>query len=221
MKDWKVGLVVPVYKNFPGFAALMASVDRCVVPYIIKNWEDNVGVSGGWNEGLRRAIDDDCDAVVIPNDDIIFEPGTINKMLAGLTSFDLVTAFNTRDENYSHLDEPHFIDSPDFACFAVKPKEFVDGVGWFDEGFRPAYFEDNDMHYRMQLVGMEAKKRTDAPMFHAGSVTQNWDGQPVVDGEMFEMNRAYYGMKWGGWPGEEKFKTPFNNPDNTVKDCRP
>lgn len=204
----KVGLIVPVYKNFEGFAELMHSVDLAVMPYIIPNWQNNLGVSRGWNRGLQLAIQDRMDAAFIVNDDATFAPGSMEKMLWALSSFDLVTGYNTRDENYDHLRFAEFPESPDFACFVVDPIQFVHRFGWFDESFTPAYFEDNDMHYRIRMAGGRAVKHTKAPFFHKGSVTQNWDGHQVVNGSMFEDNRRYYIWKWGGPPGEETRTIP-------------
>ena len=209
-----VGLVVPVYKNFEGFAELMHSVDIPVKVYVIDNWRNNRGVSGGWNEGLNRSIHDYLDVTFIVNDDVVFEPGTMRKMVLGVAEgYDLVTGFNTRDENYDHLNgEVKYIESPDYACFAVDPIKFVSTFGYFDENFKPAYFEDNDMNYRIKLKGGKDRKRTDAPFFHKGSVTQNWGGSQVVTSEMFEKNRAYYTWKWGGEPGQETLTSPNTLP---------
>jgi hypothetical protein len=214
----KIGLCVPVLVNYEGFTKLMQSVDVPVLPYVVPNWEDNIGVSGGWNQGLRNAIRDDLDYLFIMNDDIVMQPHSMTRMMRGVENNHLVTAFNTRDENYDHLDETHYIESPDYACFVVRPWEFVTRFGYFDENFAPAYFEDNDMNYRIKLAGGKDRKCTSAPMYHAGSVTQNWGGVPHVSSEMFEDNREYYRQKWGGLPGEETFKTPFNKDDKTWKD---
>jgi len=215
----RVGLCVPVLVNFEGFAKLMQSVDRTVRPYVIPNWGDNLGVSGGWNEGLRAAIRDKQDYLFIMNDDIVMQPLAMQRMMWGIgDGHDLVTAFNTRDEDYSHLGSTQYIESPDYSCFVVDPLQFVMKFGYFDENFTPAYFEDNDMNYRIKLAGGSDRKCTSAPMYHAGSVTQNWGGVPHVSSEMFEDNREYYRQKWGGVPGEEKFITPFNDPNKTIKD---
>lgn len=203
-----VGLIVPVYKNFEGLTKLIHSVDTEVHPFIIPNWERNIGVSKGWNDGLRRAIAMECPFALISNDDIVLAPHTIRKLMEGMifNDYDLLTAINTRDyavaEGYGN--------APDFSCFMVRPKEFTDKFGWFDENFTPAYFEDNDMHYRIRLQDGKAGCRLDAAMYHAGSVTQNWEGFQVVTPPMFERNRSYYAKKWGGWPGAESFTVPFN-----------
>ena len=211
-----IGLIVPVYKNFKGFAELMASVDYPIIPIIIPNWANNIGVSKAWNKGLSIAIDLGLDKAIVSNDDVTFRRGTIQKLVDGLNHYDLVTDVNDRD-GFNH-DREEYIYSPDYACFAVRPTQFVDRAGWFDESFSPAYFEDNDMAYRAKLAGMSQRCRLDAPMLHAGSITQNWEGVPHVTSEMFEKNKAYYVAKWGSTPRQEIFLTPFNNPTKTFKD---
>jgi GT2 family glycosyltransferase len=204
----RVGLVVPTYKNFVGFAELMHSVDYPITPIVIPNWIVNLGVSKGWNAGIKRAIYQGQDFVLISNDDVVLGPGTIAKLVASMAlGFDLVsvTARNSLDVR----DDPGFGEAPDFSCFMIRPKLFTDKFGFFDEEFSPAYFEDNDMHYRMKLAGGMAVNRLDAVSMHKGSVTQNWNGQQVVTGDMFRLNESYYILKWGGGPGNEIYTKPF------------
>jgi GT2 family glycosyltransferase len=214
----KIGLVVPVFKNFTGFAELMETVDSPVVPIVVPNWRNNIGVSAGWNQGLRRAVESGCDLALVCNDDILLAPGTISLLKWSVWNHgaDLVTPVNTRDGVVTATAEHN--PNPDFACFMVKPEEFRDKFGFFDEGFTPAYFEDNDMHYRMKLSGGSAYARTDAGFYHRGSVTQNWGGQRIVSHEMFRSNEAYYMFKWGGLPGHEQFTLPWNNNNLKVSD---
>lgn len=205
----KVGLLVPVYKNFVGFAELMKSVDHPVEPIIIPNWEENIGVSAGWNVGMVKATIKKCTHLLVCNDDVILDEGTISKLIYSLLSeADLVTAANRRDVELTEF--PEYDHDPDFSCFMIKPQQFIDKFGYFDEHFSPAYFEDCDMHYRIKVAGGQAFRRLDAGMFHKGSVTQNWGGQKVVDDRMFLKNRAYYIKKWGGMPGSEKYLERFN-----------
>ena len=204
-----IGLVVPVFKNFPGFAELIESVDEAVVPIIIPNWRDNLGVSKGWNAGMAIAISKGIETVIIVGDDVVFRPQTISKITTPLDKHLLVTATNERDGG-GEVDEV-YVEAPDYSCFAIRPADFVNTVGWFDENFTPAYFEDNDMAYRVKLAGKTQMRRLDAPMFHKGSVTQNWGGTTYVTTPMFEKNRYYYESKWGGSPGAETFTSPFDN----------
>lgn len=212
----RIGLIVPVYKNFEGFATLMRSVDVPVLPIVIDNWRENIGVSAGWNVGIQNAVNQHCDLALICNDDAILHPGTINKLAVEIWNrgADLVTPINTRDARLSTHAEHR--PTPDFSCFMIQPTEFVRKFGQFDQNFTPAYFEDNDMAYRISLLGGTMYARTDTGFFHKGSVTQNWGGQQVVTAPMFQKNRAYYISKWGDEPGHELFVTPFNRADMAV-----
>jgi GT2 family glycosyltransferase len=207
-----IALIVPVYKNFGGFAELMSTVDVPVLPIIIDNWVENRGVSRAWNIGLERARTAGCNRALIMNDDTKLEPGTIRNLGDSVDEhLILVSAINTRD--YEPTNEISFCEEPDFAAFMVNPQTFTSTVGEFDENFSPAYFEDNDMHYRIKLAGKKAVRRNDAPYYHTGSVTQNWGGGQVVNSIMFERNKAYYRDKWGDLPGYEAYRTPFNSPN--------
>lgn len=208
-----IALIVPVYKNFAGFANLMRSVDHEIIPIIIPNWECNTGVSKGWNAGLKLARIYDAEISIIANDDVSFHAGTIRKLSENIDRFDIISGTNRRDE--SSVDG--FDNHPDFSLFAVKTEQFIERFGFFDENFSPAYFEDNDMARRVLVSGGSYGRMLNAGMFHVGSVTQNMDG-PVVTSPMFEANRQYYIRKWGGQPLQEKFTHPFNDESKTIKD---
>lgn len=209
-----VGLVVPVMKNFKGFARLMASVDYPVRPYVINNWDYNHGVSKAWNAGIDWAMDEDL--VIVCNDDVIFHPGTIKTLvnqMADDQDIDLCSVVSTDTEQYGF----HEADFPDFACYIIQPRDFTDKFGTFDENFTPAYFEDNDMAYRIKLAGGKQGLCLHARVEHEGSATQFMDNEPVVSSQRFELNRDYYMAKWGGIPHEEKHTTPFNS-GRSIKD---
>lgn len=209
-----IGLIVPVLNNFKGFTELIESVDIDIRPIIIDNWNDNLGVSIGWNMGVAKAIELGLDTVAIVNDDVVLAPGTLDKLVESSVDCDLVSGVN-HDDTGAGLFYDGF---PDYSCFVIKPREFVEKFGLFDETFTPAYFEDNDMHYRIKVAGGKSALRLDARIYHKGSVTQFSMHGGVVTSPMFEENRAYYISKWGGQPREERFTTPFNDPNKTHKD---
>lgn len=211
-----VGLVVPVLSNFTGFAQLINSVDYPIRPIILDNWNGNRGVAASWNEGIRRGAD--LDRIIICNDDVAFWPGTIEKIIKGHEyGYDLLSVVATDTGQTGYL----IPEKPDFCCFAIRPS-FVEKFGYFDENFKPAYFEDNDMYYRMRLAGGRSALKLDARVDHHGSVTQfKGKGQDsddrVVSHHQFRLNRDYYAAKWGGWPGKEQYTTPFNR-GGSIKD---
>lgn len=204
-----VALAVPVMSNFKGFTELMASVDIAIKPTVIDNWTENRGVAKAWNKAIADNMSEEV--LIIANDDVVFWPGTLRKLVLAAYYVDLVSVVGSETGQYGL----HYEGFPDYCCYAIKPKEFVEKFGTFDENFRPAYFEDNDMHYRMKLAGGESAMLLDARVTHVGSVTQNMGGDGnldprVVSHEQFVLNREYYIAKWGGEPGNERFKTPYN-----------
>lgn len=211
-----IALVVPVYKNFQGFARLMESIDEEVLPIIVNNWDENRGVSKGWNIGLKIALGAGADITMISNDDVFVYPDSIRKIADNVDKFDVLSAANYRDVS-EVVTGPQFDGHPDFSFFAVKTHDFIDKFGYFDENFSPAYFEDNDMARRILVSGGSYGRLLNAGMYHVGSVTQNMDA-PVVTSEMFEANRRYYIQKWGGNPLQEKYSHPFNDENRTIKD---
>lgn len=111
-------------------------------------------------------------------------------------------------------ESPH----PNFSAFMLSKECWID-VGEFDEEFAPAYFEDNDYHYRIGLAGMEAITYPPALFYHFASKTNleaSETGLPMISNGMFENNRAAYARKWGGLPGQEVFKTPYDKPDRCL-----
>jgi GT2 family glycosyltransferase len=207
----ELAVVVPVMYNFKGCVEMFDSINYPFFPIIMNNSEDNKGVARSWNLGLLRSIELGIGNVLVTNDDVIYEPDAIRKMMDSLASEGrmFTSALNTRD--YTLSPGEGYDDEAEFAGFMVHPRQFVKKVGWFDEHFFPGYFEDNDMHYRMKLAGMSETRRTDAGMYHKGSVTQFWNGDDegrVVSHAEFDRNKMYYKTKWGGEPGQETFTTP-------------
>jgi glycosyltransferase involved in cell wall biosynthesis len=226
----RVAIVVPTYNNFEGLAAALASVRSKDIwtPYIIPNWRNNIGVAAAWNEGTKRAIADGADFILIINDDILFAPSTVDALVEHLLEFPnavMATGCNKHGEmpdpfailDYPKVEEQSISEHPDFSCFMIRPST-IDEIGWFDEGFKPAYFEDNDYHYRIKLSGKTAEATTRAPFYHYGSLTQNSQAGGVVPGDKFEANRNFYAKKWGGIPGGEQWTMPYGDVTKTWKD---
>jgi len=177
-----------------------------------------------WNYALNRlAVVEGYDAVVVCNDDIVLRPDTGQNLTDALLykqwiddrpdkdrEILLVSAYNTRD-----LPDlgPRWGTGPDYSCWAASRK-LIDVIGPFDENFKPCYFEDNDSHYRIYGSGFQALSY--APYFHYGSQTVNGGGaisdqrSREISGGLFDKNKAYYQDKWGGGPGHETFKVPFD-----------
>ena len=161
------------------------------------------------------------------NDDVVLRPTTGEELASALLEKQFTMGYDrellllscrhanhgdmfTDEVNWKLLNEkkPEFQPGPDFSCFATTGR-LLDIIGQFDEHFNPAYYEDNDMHRRIQLAGFEAYAY--APYWHYRSMTvrTSVERQGML-GEAQRKCRDYYIAKWGGIPGSETFISPFN-----------
>lgn len=229
----KVGVVMPCLREFALAMDALASVRTKYdwTPYIIPNWRLNWILSASWNWGIEQAIADGCTHICVINDDILFSPLTIDALVECMKrnpDAALASAMTLRGQVGDPLevlgitDWPHpqtISEHPDFSCFMITPQTY-EVIGRFDENFRPAYFEDNDYHYRIKLAGRRAISTNQAPYYHYGSRTQNGGPAPVVPPQQFEANRDYYARKWGGVPEHESYSNPYGDATLTLRDWR-
>jgi GT2 family glycosyltransferase len=151
---------------------------------------NNLGVSASWNY-LCDTIFEENDYAVILNDDIYL---------------------GRREHELDNLLTNHkkdFYTSTQDWCSFILPKSTYTKVGKFDIDFYPAYFEDNDYMYRMQLAGLKSIFKIPflSPFLYKASMTLEKD--PSIRNGYIN-NARLYEEKWGGRPNEEKFKTPYN-----------
>lgn len=150
----------------------------------------NIGCSGAWNTLLDHVASSD-DIVIVSNDDITLSPDSLSMIVDGFQQSDFVAGHG-------------------FSLFAMR-RRLVDQIGFFDEHFFPAYFEDNDYTWRMKLAGFKHHV-VDGKADHVGSASLHClpDEEQREFGRVFDKLRLYYFQKWGGRPGEERYKRPFN-----------
>lgn len=194
-----------------------------------ERWGFQRSVNYGVNDGFERGFD----YVLVCNNDILLHPAALVRLVEGFEKerdfpVGLVSCLDTRGEStpaaFSQISTavkeavPEAV-HPNFSAFMVD-RECWEKVGEMDEVFAPAYFEDNDYHYRMRLAGLAAIVYPPAIFYHFGSGTQNEaaeNGRPIVPTPLFENNRAFYAKKWGGVPGNEKYEHPYNDPALTLR----
>jgi GT2 family glycosyltransferase len=164
----------------------------------------NIGVAGSWNIGLREYSEQPDRLLIICNDDNVLQLNAVQELTA------LATA-NSEHGFYASR-------GGGFSFFALVPYIAVRTVGYFDEGFYPAYFEDNDYHYRMKLAGVDFIC-SEHDLYELGV---NGQGSQTINSNMtreqdkvsirlgYEANHMRYKAKWGGETGQETYTTPFN-----------
>jgi len=194
--------------------------------------DTNIGVASSWNQGVKLGVDRHyIDFAVVLNNDILLHPDCIDNMIKVSKdgNFPLVSGFDFAKEcavpheilEKSIPKKTFVVDAPEFSCYTLNIKllenlkDFERGKeeypGRFDQKYYPAYFEDNDLHYRFKLAKMRAVKTNTALYYHYGSRTikENPD-MDSINSALYLQNQRRYIEKWGGKPGHEKFKIPFN-----------
>lgn len=153
---------------------------------------ENIGCARAWNLGLKAG----ADWTFIVGISAVF-PNGFSEILLDIhkgSQYALITDLS-------------------YHCNAIS-KKLVEKIGFFDENFYPAYYEDTDFQRRMHLAGVDEPNIV-IPAYStmmANSVTSK-EGLPVH----YQHLQDYYKEKWGGIPGEETFKTPFGKPENDLK----
>jgi len=187
---------------------------------LIRN-DQNVGCASAWNQGMAMALKEkSVDKVAVLNNDIILNRECIDRLIKKQEElrYPVITATDMAKEcaapedviKMPILSWQFVVDEPEFSCFLIS-REGYGLIGEFDERFYPAYFEDNDYHYRAKLLKKRLVKTSTALYYHYGSRTIK--GNVAIKETVnayYEQNREYYKEKWGGEPGEEKYKIPFD-----------
>lgn len=197
---------------------------------LVPNEENNV--SRAWNRGIQILISRGCEYVFVPNLDIVLQPGSLDRLVQGIghpraNAALLWTMANwhyrhDQGENRGIENAPltdNWVPYPHFSAFMVDHRLFEE-VGPFDEGFKPAYNEDIDMHWRIKLAGKDALQYEGARFYHHGSQTiRNDNALNEANNHTHHENNAYFVRKWGFKPAtaddaftEGMFKFPFNDP---------
>jgi hypothetical protein len=227
----KIGVTIPVLNNFKGAIETLHSIKSQnqydIIWNIIDQWRYNRPLAKAWNIGTEELFEKGCDYALISNDDVIYAPKSIDHLVQELLEprdpkIILASSINRLSEmvqpedilNYEDtFDNSSIADGPCYSHFMIG-KDFFDKVGTFDENFAPAYWEDNDSHYRIHLLGYRAITTTASSVAHiAGSSS----GIMTLD------SVTYYGLKWGSYTRSlnEMYKTPYNNPNLTPRDWVP
>lgn len=222
-----IAVGIPAFTNVTGLARLIPSLyeqeDVAVELYVVcnysKSWEwldqwdarfwrmvrahiwpcaDHRSVAQSWNLMAKKAFQDGHEQIVMLNDDVTLTgPHNLLDFRWANTLWEGKTLFTAGVDGWH--------------AFSL-PKKLYDAVGEFDEGFWPAYYEDNDYSRRIALHGSEFRELAiNIPIEHElrGSQRGHDDvriwlekTQPVVH------NR--YVSKWGGSAKHEVFDKPWN-----------
>lgn len=179
-------------------------------------------LASAWNKGINGCLDSDCEYIVIPNLDIEFRSDTVDNLVKFAKENQeyngkrvlMWGGLEIKDKSKLNdsLPSESISEGAGFWFYMIH-RDLFKLVGEFDENFKPAYFEDNDMAYRIKLAGYTSLTSNQVQAFHYGSSTLNNDAELAKTmPAFFEKNKEYYIKKWGGLPEQERYDVPFNQP---------
>ena len=180
---------------------------------------DKVNINKGnllaksWNDGIKKALRDKCEYVIVPNLDIELKEDTIDNLVEYASKDDSVVWSGWCTNNVGRFPDDNFIVNShlvydNYALFMVNDRLFKE-VGGFDENFVPAYGEDVDMQYRIELAGKKHTCVWMAQFMHFGQTTvKNCKG--IKEDVVKRDTDKYFIEKWGGLPRQQVYLTPFN-----------
>jgi GT2 family glycosyltransferase len=178
----------------------------------------NLGFGGAVNLGSRQSAGD---VIVVLNPDIELAPGWLrestdallrdpgvgivgSKLLypdgrtiqhaGGLITYPLALTnhYGYGEADRGQYDEVREVEYVTGAAFAVK-KSVLEGIGYFDEGFYPAYFEETDLCFRARKAGYKVLYVPSAVAIHLESATTGTATSQYF--RLYHRNRVRYVLK--------------------------
>ena len=174
-----------------------------------------------WNIGFTHALDRGADYVLLINLDLCFHHQFITNLVLFAEQHPETLLWSgvgwpehtTLNQAPLLHDVKHGVD---FSC-VLCDRLLFEKMGKFDEQFAPAYHEDSDMLYRLQLAGIMPLSTSAARFYHLQQVTikcaiENQDLSFVTSiRKHLDSSMELYRAKWGGYPGHEQFVVPYGN----------
>lgn len=173
--------------------SLPKSGDKYIQEIKVVHNVTNVGFSGSVNQIIKQNID--CPYWCIMSVDWHPKPNQLKKLAKRLESPFIGILCDETQNGYSSM---------------VFTPELLYEVGYLDENFFPAYYEDNDHRYRMELADLEWEYVPLKYNHKVSSTLKSRNDFQKKNQKTFSENGRYYIAKWGGLPGQEQYETPFN-----------
>ena len=156
--------------------------NECILRTSVIKMPANLGVAGSWNLGIKAAPF--VSWWLIVNFDITWPAGSL-RMFAEQGNADEIVL--------SECGQP-------WSAFAIG-ENVVRRVGLFDEGYHPAYFEDNDYARR---CGDEIVRPAPIPVRHDNSSTLAAADYGEKNNRTYLSNSDYFQAGGGGWTLERR-----------------
>ncbi len=171
--------------------------------YLRDNRVDNWGVARSWNWGIRQALADGAQYVLVLNDDVQLRGDDFIDRLVSDLDKDGVILVSGRPDHVNPGPSDARLAMSAFLCDERLFRE----IGPFDEQFFPAYFEDADMLHRIQRSSWRTYLDSEAVFHHWVSSTRNEILGARRTGHSYKVNRERFFKKWGFYPDVNKKKS--------------
>lgn len=167
--------------------------------FIVPNVDFGMSLSAAINRGFKRAINDGCDFIVYCADDVMAGHNSVQTLVEAMATND-VWMVNGQGANSSGWD------------FFGMNIEIFRRVGFWDESFYPAYFEDNSFARRLSMTDDTKYLYTPIQFEHIGSQTvkRMTEGQRQQHNNNFNRCAMLFETMWGGPVGKEVYTQAFN-----------
>jgi GT2 family glycosyltransferase len=229
LEEFFRSLAAQQHQNFMLYLIDNCSRDRTLemarqvtnIPLTIIANADNLGVAEGNNQGIRAALDDGCEALLLLNNDTAFKPDFLGTLYAGLQEHD-ADMCTCKMYHYEHpgtlwcaggsfqpllgyrivhrgTDLP---DGEDFnkplritytpTCCLLAYRRVFDRIGLMDQRYF-VYYDDVDFLYRCLRHGLSLWYIPTARLWHkTGSLTENQAGASDFTVRYCTRNRIYF-----------------------------
>ncbi|WP_312420623.1 glycosyltransferase family 2 protein [Anaerospora hongkongensis] len=188
---------------------------------IIAN-KENIGVAAGNNQGIKKALEDGCDYVLLINNDVEFEEQLFQKLLAGLERYqcDIVIpkiyyydnpqkiwcagghfqwwqGYQSRHYGEGEIDKGQYDEAKKVSysptcCMLIKAEVF-DNIGIMDEKYF-VYYDDTDFCFRASKSNVSMYYLPSATLLHKVS-SLTGGGTSLFTIRYTTRNRTYFMKK--------------------------
>jgi GT2 family glycosyltransferase len=155
----------------------------------------NIGVAASWNHACRWAWARQHEAVVLLNDDVRLVDPLALAAFRGAVADDAGTIYFAVGHGFSA---------------AGLSRRVWETVGPFDEGFWPAYYEDDDFLRRADLLGVGWRDLPVACQHERSAAIRLDPDVNALNSVAFPLNQRRYVAKWGGLPHRERYAVAWD-----------
>lgn len=187
----------------------------------------NLGFSGGFNVGLRYALDHGADYIFMINNDTFVEPGILDELVVhvekpgvGMASPKIYYAdepnriwtvggnkhpwtLEMTDKGEKQLDHGQWEDVIErdylIGCALLIKRTMLEQVGFLDTGYYPIYYEDADLSLRAREAGYRLLMVPSAKMWHKVSASGGGNDAPRVRYLMARNSLRFFRKHARGW----------------------